>query len=69
MYKDVNTISWSYSGDGYFIKSIGAKHTTNPQTIGYSRLVAALKAFFNGTAAATFPGLLTGAANLEWGKK
>jgi pimeloyl-ACP methyl ester carboxylesterase len=59
----------NYQGEGYFIKSIGAKHTTNPQTIGYTRYINAVKAFCNGTADASYPTILSGNPDVEWGKK
>ena len=59
----------NFQGEGYFIKSLGAKHATNPQTIGYTRYIDALKAFCNGSAAASFPAILGGTSKVEWGKK
>lgn len=59
----------NYSGDGYYIKSIGARHATNPQTLGYGRYIASLKAFFRGRAKADFPSILDGNHHIEWGCK
>jgi hypothetical protein len=59
----------NFKGEGYYIKSIGAKHTTNPQTIGYTRYINALKAFCNGSAADSFPNIMGGTTKIEWGKK
>ncbi len=58
-----------FSGEGYFIKSIGANHTTIWQTVGYFRMIAALKAFCSATAAASFPNILAGNPAIEWGMK
>jgi len=59
----------NFQGEGYFIKSLGAKHTTNPQTIGYTRYINALRAFCNGTASASYPAILSGTLTVEWGRK
>jgi pimeloyl-ACP methyl ester carboxylesterase len=59
----------NHQGEGYYIKTLGAKHTNNPQVIGYSRYLNALKAFCRGEAATSFSRILTGNPLVEWGTK
>ena len=59
----------NFHGVGYYLKDIGATHTTNPQTIRYTRYINALKAFCNGSATVSYPTILSGNSNVVWGKK
>jgi pimeloyl-ACP methyl ester carboxylesterase len=59
----------NFSGEGYYVKSIGATHTTNPQYIGYWRYIQALKVFIQGTSDTWLPALFPGDPWATWGKK
>ena len=72
VYRETNGLSvWNnYHGpQGFFIKVIGGTHATLPPKIGYARYISAVKAFVNGTAAASYPAILGGNTNIEWGTK
>jgi hypothetical protein len=60
----------NYQGPkGFYIKAIGGRHITVPQTIGYTRYINALKTFVNGRASAEWPALLALQSSIEWGSK
>jgi pimeloyl-ACP methyl ester carboxylesterase len=59
----------NHQGVGYYVKTIGAGHTNNPQIIGYTRYVNTIKAFCAGRAAMSFSAILDENRSVEWGKK
>lgn len=59
----------NHKGEGYYIKTIGATHTTNPQVIGYTRYVRAVRSFIQGTAADSLRTMLDGNTQIVWGRK
>jgi hypothetical protein len=72
VYRETNgLLVWNnYHGpEGFYIKVVGGTHTTCPQKIGYSRYVNAAAAFCSGTAGASYPFILGGNPDVEWGKK
>jgi pimeloyl-ACP methyl ester carboxylesterase len=72
VYRETNgLLVWNnYHGqEGYFIKVDGGTHATLPTKIGYTRYINAVKSFCNGTADTSYPVILSGNSNVEWGKK
>jgi abhydrolase domain-containing protein 17 len=59
----------NHPGKGYYIKTIGAKHTTNPQVIGYSRYVRTIRSFIQGAPFDSLQTILSPNPSLECGKK
>jgi pimeloyl-ACP methyl ester carboxylesterase len=59
----------NHPGEGYYIKTIGAKHTTNPMVIGYSRYVRTIRSFIQGAPLDSFEAILGPNRSVEYGKK
>jgi pimeloyl-ACP methyl ester carboxylesterase len=59
----------NHPGVGFYIKTIGAKHTTNPQVIGYSRYVRTIRSFIQAAPLDSLKAILGPNRSVECGKK
>ena len=59
----------NHPGSGFYIKTIGAKHTTNPLVIGYSRYVRTIRAFIQAALLDSLEAILGPNRSVEYGNK
>jgi pimeloyl-ACP methyl ester carboxylesterase len=59
----------NHQGVGYYVKTIGANHTNNPQEIGYTRYIKTVRSFIQSAPPDTFKAILDSNRSVEWGKK
>jgi hypothetical protein len=59
----------NHPGVGFYIKTIGAKHTNNPQMVGYTRYVQTIRLFIQGAPFDSLEAILGPNRSVEYGKK